>query len=376
MSSTQAIVPEGKSGALSHKQIMTILAGLLLGMFLAALDQTIVATAMRTIADKLERPHRAGLGHHRLPDHLDGDDPAVRQALRHVRPQAVLHVRDLGLRRRLDALRHRPLDLRAGRLPRSAGRRRRWSDVAGLRHRRRHRAAARTWSLPGLLHGRLRLLQRARPGARRLPRRPVHHPRHRRLALDLLHQRADRHRRPRRGLPGAQPPAHPLAGQDRLLGRASADRRRRAAARRRREGQRVGLGLGHVAGVHHRRRRRAGAVRCGRGAAGRGRDPAAARSSATRCSASPARWASSSVRHVRRPVLDPALPADRQGRAPDQGRPAADPADGRHHRGVGDLRPDHDEDRALQDLPDHRQLLPAARRWRCSTRCRSTPRCG
>ncbi|BEP15726.1 MDR family MFS transporter [Acidothermaceae bacterium B102] len=54
MSTTQAIVPEGKSGALSHKQIMTILTGLLLGMFLAALDQTIVATAMRTIADKLD----------------------------------------------------------------------------------------------------------------------------------------------------------------------------------------------------------------------------------------------------------------------------------------------------------------------------------
>jgi EmrB/QacA subfamily drug resistance transporter len=54
VSSTQAIVPEGKSGALSHKQIMTILTGLLLGMFLAALDQTIVATAMRTIADKLD----------------------------------------------------------------------------------------------------------------------------------------------------------------------------------------------------------------------------------------------------------------------------------------------------------------------------------
>ena len=54
MSTTQVIVPEGKSGALSHKQIMTILTGLLLGMFLAALDQTIVATAMRTIADKLD----------------------------------------------------------------------------------------------------------------------------------------------------------------------------------------------------------------------------------------------------------------------------------------------------------------------------------
>jgi EmrB/QacA subfamily drug resistance transporter len=40
-------------GALSHKQIMTILSGLILGMFLAALDQTIVATAIRTIGDDL-----------------------------------------------------------------------------------------------------------------------------------------------------------------------------------------------------------------------------------------------------------------------------------------------------------------------------------
>src|SRR5437879_2678363 len=41
------------NGTLSHKQIMTILSGLLLGMFLAALDQTIVSTAIRTIGDDL-----------------------------------------------------------------------------------------------------------------------------------------------------------------------------------------------------------------------------------------------------------------------------------------------------------------------------------
>jgi EmrB/QacA subfamily drug resistance transporter len=41
------------SGELSHRQIMTILSGLLLGMFLAALDQTIVSTAIRTIGDDL-----------------------------------------------------------------------------------------------------------------------------------------------------------------------------------------------------------------------------------------------------------------------------------------------------------------------------------
>ena len=41
------------SGELTHRQILTILAGLMLGMFLAALDQTVVATAIRTIADDL-----------------------------------------------------------------------------------------------------------------------------------------------------------------------------------------------------------------------------------------------------------------------------------------------------------------------------------
>jgi EmrB/QacA subfamily drug resistance transporter len=37
----------------THRQIVTILTGLMIGMFLAALDQTIVATSIRTIADDL-----------------------------------------------------------------------------------------------------------------------------------------------------------------------------------------------------------------------------------------------------------------------------------------------------------------------------------
>jgi EmrB/QacA subfamily drug resistance transporter len=41
------------SGVFTHRQIITILAGLLLGMFLAALDQTVVSTAIRVIADDL-----------------------------------------------------------------------------------------------------------------------------------------------------------------------------------------------------------------------------------------------------------------------------------------------------------------------------------
>jgi EmrB/QacA subfamily drug resistance transporter len=41
------------SGVFTHRQIITILGGLMLGMFLAALDQTVVSTAIRTIADDL-----------------------------------------------------------------------------------------------------------------------------------------------------------------------------------------------------------------------------------------------------------------------------------------------------------------------------------
>src|SRR6478609_1547337 len=48
-----APAPAVPSGGLSHKQILTILSGLILGMFLAALDQTIVSTAIRTIGDDL-----------------------------------------------------------------------------------------------------------------------------------------------------------------------------------------------------------------------------------------------------------------------------------------------------------------------------------
>jgi EmrB/QacA subfamily drug resistance transporter len=44
----------GKPAAeFTHRQILTILGGLMMGMFLAALDQTIMATATRTIADDL-----------------------------------------------------------------------------------------------------------------------------------------------------------------------------------------------------------------------------------------------------------------------------------------------------------------------------------
>src|SRR3954462_12611910 len=42
-----------ETGDYTHKQILTIMSGLMMGMFLGALDQTIVGTAIRTIADDL-----------------------------------------------------------------------------------------------------------------------------------------------------------------------------------------------------------------------------------------------------------------------------------------------------------------------------------
>ena len=48
-----AATAQREGGELTHRQILTILVGLMLGMFLAALDQTVVSTAIRTIADDL-----------------------------------------------------------------------------------------------------------------------------------------------------------------------------------------------------------------------------------------------------------------------------------------------------------------------------------
>src|SRR3954462_15889468 len=47
-------VAQDPQSSFTHRQIVVILAGLMSGMFLAGLDQTIVSTAIRTIADDLD----------------------------------------------------------------------------------------------------------------------------------------------------------------------------------------------------------------------------------------------------------------------------------------------------------------------------------
>ena len=49
-----AAAPGGADGSFTHRQILTIITGLMVAMFLAALDQTVVSTAIRTVADDLQ----------------------------------------------------------------------------------------------------------------------------------------------------------------------------------------------------------------------------------------------------------------------------------------------------------------------------------
>ena len=163
----------GRSGELSHRQIMTILSGLMLGMFLAALDQTIVVDGDPHDRRRPERPVRPGVGDDGVPDHLDDRDAAVRQAVRHLRPQAAVTCSRSSifvLGSALCGLSH--VDVHARRVPRVPGHRRRRPDVARAGDHRRHHPAARAREVPGLLHGRVRHVVGARPGGRRLPRRP------------------------------------------------------------------------------------------------------------------------------------------------------------------------------------------------------------
>src|SRR6187455_1959357 len=48
----QAIADAG--GVMTHRQILFVIFGLMAGMFLSSLDQTIIGTSMRTIADDLD----------------------------------------------------------------------------------------------------------------------------------------------------------------------------------------------------------------------------------------------------------------------------------------------------------------------------------
>ena len=187
-------------GALTHQQILTILIGLMMGMFLAALDQTIVATAIRTIADDLHGLSVQAWVDHGVPDHLDDRDPALRQARRDIYGRKTLFlIAIIDLHRRLGAVLASPR--RCTSWPRSAPSRAsapaacsrwRWRSSATSCRRGSARkyqgyflAVFGTSSVLGPVIGGFFAGQ-------------DDDPRHHRLALGLPGQRADRHRRARR----------------------------------------------------------------------------------------------------------------------------------------------------------------------------------
>ena len=174
---TRSAPSEQTDGGFTHRQIVMILVGLMMGMFLAALDQTVVSTAIRTIADDLNGfslqawATTAFLITSTISTPLYGKLSDIYGR----KPFFLFAIVDL--HRRLGALRPVPLDVRAGRVPGDPGHRRRRPVLDGAGDHRRHRAAPAAGPLPGLLPRRVRHVQRARPGARRPVRRRRHHPR-------------------------------------------------------------------------------------------------------------------------------------------------------------------------------------------------------
>ncbi len=165
------------SGEYTHRQILTILSGLMLGMFLGALDQTIVSTSIRTIADDLN-----GLSMQAwvttaylitatitTPIYGKLGDNYGRKKL------FMFAITVFIIGSALCSFAH--VDVPARGVPRVPGTRRRRPVHAGARDHRRHRVAARAGSLHRLLHGDVRYVERARPADRRVLRRAGDDPR-------------------------------------------------------------------------------------------------------------------------------------------------------------------------------------------------------
>ena len=194
-------------------------AGLMLVLLMAALDQTIVATALPTIVGDL-----GGLDHISwvVTAYLLAQTavtPAVRQARRPVRPQGRPPGRPRDLPGGLGAVRRVAEPHATGRLPRHPGPRRRRPAGQHDGRDRRRRAAARARQVPGLLRGGVRPRERDRPAARRV----LHHDSV--VALDLLHQPAARRPGVRRARRHAAEQHREEASPGRLPRRQSARRR-------------------------------------------------------------------------------------------------------------------------------------------------------
>ena len=112
-----------------------MMAGLLLVLTLASLDQNIVATALPGIVERAGRAGPPLLGGDRLPGRLHGHHPALREAERQLRAAGALLRRGGRVPRRVGAVRAGAGHGAAHRLPGGAGARRGWAHHARPRRR-------------------------------------------------------------------------------------------------------------------------------------------------------------------------------------------------------------------------------------------------
>ena len=151
VSSPRTSVPGPGDRGVEHSTIRSIVIGIMLAMFLSALEQTIVGPALPTIGRVLGRYRKPLVGGDGLSAQRHGGDAAVRQALRHLRPPHG-HARfGRHLRRRLGCLRACAHHVDADPRPRAAGHRRRRHPSDRTDHHRGPDVAARAPALAGLL---------------------------------------------------------------------------------------------------------------------------------------------------------------------------------------------------------------------------------
>ncbi len=207
----------------SHRDILHMLSGTMLGMFLGALDQTIVATALPAMAGELHGMEYMSWAvsaylltstastpiYGKLSD-LYGRRPLFIAAIGFFLLGSLV----CGLSADHD---------RAHRRPHRAGSRRRRSHLARDDDHRRYRPAARARPLSGLFLDRLDGLDPGRADARRLPRRRAV------LALGVLDQSSDRRAGTHHLQFGAEAAAGAWNDEEDRLSRCGADGRRRSS---------------------------------------------------------------------------------------------------------------------------------------------------
>ncbi len=155
---------------LSHRQILLLMGGLMTGMLLAALDQTIVGTALPTIVGEL-----GGINHYSwvVTAYLLASTASTPlygkiSDLYGRRPVLLFAIMTFLVGSLLAGASQNMTELIV--IPRHPGSRRRWSDDAGVHHHLGRRVAPRAWSLHGHVRRGVRPLQRGRSARRRLLR--------------------------------------------------------------------------------------------------------------------------------------------------------------------------------------------------------------